>query len=579
MKTTTCMFWELFLSRFFWVSAVALASGFVACSGGTSSDPLHILLITLDTARADRFSFNGPSPVETRRLDELAASGTVFRDATAHTPITLPSHASILTGLLPQTHGVRTNGFRSLASSDTTLAEILLGRGFQTAAFVSSPVLSSQYGLDQGFELYDDEIRERRTRDDRFYPERSASDSIDTLLRWLVTIDHSRSSLVWLHLFDPHHPYIPPEPERSRFADSPYDGEIAFVDRSLGRLLDRYDELDLREHLLVVLTADHGEGLGEHGESTHGSLIYQSTVHVPLVFSGVGVPEGLVKHQPVGHVDIVPTILALAKVDTPLPVDGRNLFESRDPPWQAPIYIESLYGELHHGWHALTGVRLGSNKLIRGTFDELFDLSQDPTEHSNLAEKRPADSLDLSRRLQSLIALEEHQQQPPAASVSEADRERLRALGYVTTLSTSAPDDTIRSDPRNQMAVLEKGDRAFTEFSRGNRSEALLMMEEVVSASPGSAFYWELYGSMLASAGLRERALEAFSSSCRLSPNNGGAWKNKGALLAQLGRLDDALSAYTRAQQLVPDDRDLAVRIEKLRATRATRERDTTEPR
>ncbi len=378
-----------------------------AGGGAATREPHDILLVTVDTARADRFSYAGPSPVATPLADSLAGEGAAFLTALAPSPITLVSHASLFTGQEPPRHGVRNNGEFAPASEATTLAELLGPRGWRTAAFIGAAVLDARYGLDQGFDTYDDAIDGSDSAGIFSYARRGGDRVVEAALAWLAGSGPVRT-FVWVHLYDPHAPYLPPEPERSRYAASPYDGTIAFADRMVGRLLDGYRRAGRLQEALVVLTADHGESLGEHGESTHGVFIYDATARIPLVMRGPGIAAGTRIHAPVSLVDVMPTVLSRVGIEPPPTVAGRDLGpllggESLPAPAPAPaLYLESLLPRLSYGWSPLHGVRTERWKLVRGVTPELYDLEADPGERVDLAAEQP----EVVRRLSRESALE-----------------------------------------------------------------------------------------------------------------------------------------------------------------------------
>jgi len=313
---------------------LALTGLLLACLAGCTQQgagPPSILLVTLDTTRADRIGAYGRAGARTPTLDRLARQGILFERAIAPTPITLPSHASILTGVYPTAHGVRDNAVFALAPEARLVSEVLAERGWRTAAFVGSFVLHPRFGLDQGFEVYHAPQPTREPMRDR-YVERPANEVVDDALAWLSGLAAGERFFVWLHFFDPHIPYEPPPAWREPSVH-PYEGEIAFCDAQLGRLLEALEEAGRARNLLVAVTADHGESLGEHGEETHGVFIYQATLHVPLILSGE--PVARARGQRVGH--------AVSTVDVPAVKSTRSSF-----PVQPLIYLAPEVGCVKH---------------------------------------------------------------------------------------------------------------------------------------------------------------------------------------------------------------------------------------
>ncbi len=334
---------------------------------------INVVIVTLDTTRADRLSVYGFMDASMPALDRLAREGVVFDQATSVAPLTLPAHASLFTGLLPPAHGVRDNGDPALAATHTTLAEALSAQGFRTGAFVAASVLEADRGLAQGFGTYrSDASEDRRTPERR---QRRADEVITDAMRWLDELGGSRFFL-WAHLYDPHRPYDPPEPFRSRFVD-PYIGEIAFADSQIGRLLDDLDRRQLLDQTIVIVAGDHGESLGEHGERDHGIFVYESVLRVPMMIRAPGA-----KARRVGAVvrltDVMPTVLDLLGFPAP-DMDGVSLVDlvsGQKDTLDLEAYSESFYPQ-RFGWSPLRAVREGRYKLIDAPRPELYDLERD----------------------------------------------------------------------------------------------------------------------------------------------------------------------------------------------------------
>jgi len=419
--------------------------------------PIGVVIITLDTTRADRLSIYGLMDASMPALERLAREGVVFDQATTVAPLTLPAHTSLFTGLLPPRHGVRDNASEPLAGTETTLAEILQARGFRTAAFVSSVVLGPERGLAQGFDEYagastqtgappaDEPLDHLDSR------QRRADAVIDDAVRWLAGVGESPFFL-WAHLYDPHRPYDPPEPYRSAYAD-PYVGEIAFADAQIGRLIAALEARRLLDRTIIVVAGDHGESLGEHGEDDHGIFVYDSTVRVPLVIRAPRTPArragGIVRLT-----DVMPTVLDLLQVPAP-PADGTSLAALiRGPATDLDLeaYAESRYPE-RLGWSPLRSLRTGRFKLIEAPRPELYDLERDPFEEHNIYTDRPSVGLAMERRLR-LIGRERDLASAPAlAFVPAGLRERLAALGYVASGQPSATGSRASApDPKDMMA-------------------------------------------------------------------------------------------------------------------------------
>src|SRR5713226_1028866 len=343
-------------------ASAALLSVRCGRSGAGARAPLpknpDVLLVTIDTLRADALGFAGNRRVETPTLDRLASEGIVFANAHAHNVVTLPSHVNILTGLYPYQHGVRENAGFKLDPKHLTVATLLRsGGGYATGAFVGAFPLDARFGLNQGFDKYDDNYGKGQASVDFIEQERSATAVLDAAMRWW-TANGERKRFMWVHLYDPHAPYSPPEPFLSSYRDNEYLGEIAYTDSALAKALGPVLAAD--PEALVVFTSDHGESLGEHGERTHGLFAYEATLKIPLVVTGHGV-EHRVEPEYVRHVDIVPTILDAAAVAVPKELPGRSLLRKVTP---SDSYFESLTATLNRGWAPLTGIIHGGAKYI-----------------------------------------------------------------------------------------------------------------------------------------------------------------------------------------------------------------------
>ena len=410
----------------------------------------NVVLVTLDTTRPDRLGCYGNRDIETPILDRLAANGVIFSNAVATAPTTLPTHASILTGLYPHHHGARTNGLYHLAEEQFTLAELLSENGYETAAFVSAFTLSERFGLAQGFDHYDDETDAASTLVGA--PERRGDRTTDRAIRWLKKT-RSRPFFLWVHFFDPHQAYTPPSPvaERHEYA---YDGEIAFVDQQLGRLLKAVDAASEDEPLLVV-TADHGEALGEHGEVSHGLFAYEATLRIPLI---VHAPEALGRGHHisarVSQVDLVPTIGSLLGVEVPGQLDGVDLTRAPDP--ERPIVAEAVEYQANYGWAGLTALYRGPLKLVDGPRPELFDLVRDPLEKNDVFAGRQREAGVLRQQLHALRGAKARLAAPSNTGLDPDDVAKLEALGYAVTPGQQSEPRTNGPDPKEMQPILNQ---------------------------------------------------------------------------------------------------------------------------
>jgi arylsulfatase A-like enzyme/tetratricopeptide (TPR) repeat protein len=517
-----------------------------------------VLLITIDTARADHFSYTGTSIVKTPRVDALALQGAGFTNAVTPVPLTLPAHASLMTGRLPPSHTVRDNGSYRLPASEQTLAEVLSGAGFVTAAFVGSEVLDSTYGLDQGFTTYDDHVVDSGPSGLLYYPERRGEEVVKAAARWLDS-QGDAPVFVWVHLFDPHTPYRPPEPEHSTYG-STYNGEIAYTDRVVGALLDHWNQRRGLDRTLVVVTADHGEALGEHGEKTHGVLVHDATLRVPLVFRAAGLHVAGTIGAPVSLIDVMPTVLGLCGIPRPPAVQGRDLgplLRGEALPWsRASGYAESLYASFHHGCVPLLALREGGFKLVRGVADEVFDLATDPGELRDAAAADHARSSMLAAALDGLVG----DLTPGTASRMTPDdeaRKALTALGYAGSHSPQPPTDGRLRDPREALVSLSRMADADRRAVAGDLDGAVSGYRAVLDAEPRSVDARVRLAEILISRKRAGEAVPLLAAAVTIAPGEAFLHRKLGETLQATGDDKAALDAYDAGLKIHPDSRDL----------------------
>ena len=443
---------------------------------------LNLLLVTIDTLRADRVGCYDRSHVATPAMDGLAATGTVFTRAFSHAPLTLPAHASLLLGRTPPAHGVHDNGRFTVREDSLTLAENLKGFGYATGAFVGGYPLHSRFGLGQGFDVYDDRFA-ASPGVGRDFAERRAGAVADAALDWVKA---RRSPwFLWVHLYDPHDPYEPPEPFRTQYKDAPYDGEVAYADQTVGRLLAFLREAALEAGTMVVLTGDHGESLGEHGELTHGFLAYNATLWVPLIIRLPGKSPSRVD-QTVAHVDLFATVCDGLGLTRPRGLEGRSLLPAMDGRRLPPplVYFECLSPYYGRGWAPIRGHLDGRMKFIESPMPELYDLEKDFRETSNLAAAR--DLAKFRRTLEGLVRDEAASSKSGAGTKLDAAAvERLRSLGYVA--GPAAPRKTAfgpADDVKTLLPFHEKAMAALALSREGGDAEAVAQLEEVIRARP-----------------------------------------------------------------------------------------------
>jgi len=523
----------------------ALAAGWLFAADPPAAKPRRpdVLLITIDTLRADAPGFSGNLKAATPVLDRLAARGRVFTDAHAHNVVTLPSHANILTGLYPYQHGLRDNtGFR-LADRFTTLATALEAAGYATGAFVGAFPLDSRFGLDRGFDVYDD----RTTRGDQLetfsLAERRGDEVVAPALAWWNS-HRGAPRFLWVHLYDPHAPYAPPEPYASRFRDNPYLGEVAATDAFLAPLLTPL--LDGKEPpCFVAVTADHGESLGEHGELTHGLFAYEATLKVPLVLWGPGVAPGR-DGRSARHVDVFPTVLAAVGVTPPqvpgakAPVrPGRSLLAPA--PAGEDSYFEALSTTLNRGWAPLRGLLRGGRKFIALPLPEAYELKSDPRELRN--------RIDADRTLARAAFGDlprESAWPPQRTSGGDAEEEaRLRSLGYLASSAPARATYSPEDDPKRLVALDKKIHDIIDLSSRGKTAEAIRLAREAVRERPGMPIGHSLLAQALLDAGQTTEAVSVMRQARSLGAASDALLRQLGLTLAEGGQSAEAAEVLT----------------------------------
>lgn len=502
------------------------------------------LLITIDTLRADHLGAYGRGSAQTPNLDRLAASGLLVENAFTHSPVTLSSHAALLTGRLPFQTGVRSNSLYRLSDDETTLAETLKAQGYRTAAFVSAAALDHRFGLDQGFEVYNDQMHP--TEGGQLIAERGASEVVSTSLAWLDDVGESPFFL-WVHFFDPHHPYSPPEPFRSRFADSPYEGEIAYTDHEIGRLLDAID----RANTLIVVTADHGESLGEHGEQTHGIFVYDSTLRVPLILAGPGISPARMQQGPVGLVDVHPTVLGKLGIERPPELAGTDVLS--DGPSDLH-YAETYLTRDFYNWSPLRALRSTRAKFIEAPRPELYDLGSDPGETRNLIEERRRTARQLSETLGEYVAAEnkgDSSFEPDAALLSQ-----LQSLGYVgggVPASARPAANRPLPDPKDKIGIVTDLDDAISLFGVKRFEEAAAKLREILTVDPTNFLASHYLGETLFELSSPRQAIEAYQRAIEQGNETPYHRFRLGLLHEQLNEYPAAADDFGRATDLDPD--------------------------
>jgi arylsulfatase A-like enzyme/Tfp pilus assembly protein PilF len=509
-------------------------------------------LITLDTVRADAIGVYGRRDAGTPWMDRLAAAGVRFDDAHAHNVLTLPSHANLLAGRYPFEHGVRDNaGFRFPAATPT-LATLLKERGYATGAFVSAFPLDSRFGLDRGFDVYEDSFVDASPRPTFLEQERPGTETVALAARWLDS-QGVRPYFCWVHLYEPHAPYRPPEPFASLFRTAPYQGEVAASDEALGPLLEPLLARGREGRTLVVLTADHGEALGDHGEQTHGIFAYEATLRVPLVIYAPRLLPPRVETASARHVDVLPTVLDALALPVPERLPGRSLLHPGPPPSGTTTYFEALSGQLNRGWAPVTGVIRDGMKFIALPIPELYDLEADPAETVNLAARRPLEPFAAA-----LAGLRSGERPIERRAESAEARERLRSLGYLgggpgPARSAYTEDD----DPKRLIALDTALQDVGALYAAGDLPGALARCRELVRQRPSMALSHLYLAHLEREAGNLPEAIRALQAALALDPDDTTVLSTLGAYLTQAGRAAEAADALGAAASR--DDPDVDV--------------------
>lgn len=577
-------------------AALVMALALGGCGRGAATPPptppaaplarANVLLVTIDTLRADRVGAYGHGGGLTPTLDRLAREGVRAASVHAHVPLTLPSHTALMTGRYPFTNGVRDNGSFRFDGAHPTLAGALKGAGYRTGAFVSAFVLDARFGLTAGFDRYDSALASRGAGGALSMVERPAEATLAAAASWITGGDAAAPWFAWVHLYDPHEPYAPPAAFRSRARD-PYEAEIAYADASLGATLDALATTGRLAHTLVVVAADHGEALGAHGERTHGLFAYEPTLRVPLVLWAPGVLPAQVLEGPARLVDLLPTVLDLTGVAVP-PSDGRSLWPAirdRRRLDEVDVYFEALNANLTRHWAPLTGLLAGSLKFVDLPVRELYDLAADAGEEANAYESRRAEGDAIARRLFALRAT--GKPAAPAAVDAETER-RLRSLGYVTQPVSGADRAyTAADDPKTLVPLHAMLEDALAAVNAGRRAEAERLLQRLITERPDFAVasdrLAQLYhdtgrlpraiallesaagrgvadaatlaalGGYLQEAGQVARAIEVLEAAQRLNASEMEVYEKLGVAYTRAGRFDDAQRMFTHVLSASPE--------------------------
>lgn len=577
-----------------WARSGNESPGMLGGLGPGSAKGFDVVLVTLDTTRADYIGCYGRALARTPTLDRLAGEGVRFAQALSPVPLTLPAHASILTGLDPQHHGARSNGSYRAEESLTTLPELFREAGYATAGFVSAFVLDRRFGLAQGMETFDDTVSSGKGNAfGGMESQRSAGAVTDAALAWWKQRDLGRPSFLWVHYYDPHDPYQPPEPYATQHAGRPYDGEIAYMDAQLGRLVEELRRGPRADRTLVVVAGDHGESLDEHDEYSHGRTLYEATQRVPLVFWSPAMQRRgvVVDAVSVGLVDIFPTVTDLAGLPAVDGLDGQSLLRATPDPNRL-IYMETLETYLENGWAPLYALRRHADKYIHAPKPEYYDLRADPHEVNNLyAQLTPAQQAEVAALAQDLA--ERVQNSPSAEEVAKtavtldpAAIDKLRSLGYFGRDPSDRPaSDEALANPRDMLPVYRLVLEAERLSGEGRLEEALVVARQAVERSPSdrqamhrlgmvclyldrhaeaeqqflafnaireNANVTTLLGQISLVRGNYAEAEQRFARALELDPHHGGVYIAMADLSAMRGDIDEARRLYQRALEVDP---------------------------
>jgi arylsulfatase A-like enzyme/Flp pilus assembly protein TadD len=522
----------------------------------------NVLLISIDTLRADRVSAYGFPRPTTPNIDAVAREGALFKNVRTPVPMTLPAHVSMLTGTLPPTHGLRDNLQSRLPEGSLTLAEMLKARGLTTGAVVSSFVLDRRFGTSQGFDTYDDRFQAVHKVGD--LSERKGDEAARVAREWLDA-HKDKPFFLFVHLYDPHEPYDPPEPFASQWKDHPYEGEVAFADHGVGQVVEKLKQLGLYDSTLVVITGDHGEMLGEHGELNHGFFIYEGALRVPLV---VRVPKSGAAGRQIDHpaslIDIVPTVLSLVGADVPKEVQGVDL-----SPWIAgrgagggarPLYAETVTPTRYYGANSLLAVIADGWKYIETTRPELYDLKTDPAEAVNLLAREPARADALGRTLVAILTAAGRAPgpAPESAALDEESRQRLAALGYLGRGGDASSHgfDRSKEDPKDLIAFFRQDQRLNKLVEEKKYADARALCDDMLRQRPGFADCHLQMSKIAAAEGNLDAARTAAAKAVAVGPKNERAHLQLAALLRERGDLDGAISHFRQALALDPSAPD-----------------------
>jgi len=537
-----------------WIAGLLL----VPTLWATAKSQPNVVIITIDTLRADHLGCYGYKQIRTPNIDALAAESARFERAYTPVPVTLPAHTAIFTGTYPTLSGMHDFSGNKLNATQPTLASVLKEQGYVTGAVVGSAVLDSRFGLNRGFDFYYDHFDFSRLQESNLEEmERPGNVVADVTLDWLSK-NHAVKFFLWMHLYDPHYPYRPPPPYSEQYRDRPYDGEIAFADEQVGRLIAYLKANDLYRNTLIVLTGDHGESLGEHGEKTHGFFIYNATLHVPVIVHLPGTTVARAVPDLANLADLMPTVLRALKLEVPAQVQGRSLLPLLattpvDAGKSEDLYAETFLPRLHFNWSELRAVETEKYHFIEAPKPELYDLTADPGETRNLYADKKAVSGELQARLSGMVRqYSADHELAEKTGLDPALMERLKSLGYAgfSGGSSSTATDKSLPDPKDRIQVYELISDAIAESQHGEYQASTDKLNAALKTEPTSVPVHYLLGLNYYRLHEFGKAVQEFQRVLQLSPDYELATFQLGLAYARTGDFDRAIEMLKRALEL-----------------------------
>src|SRR6266480_6652920 len=533
-----------------------LASSFAVGNAAQAATPANVVFITIDTLRPDHLGCYGDKQIGTPNIDTLAADGSRFERAYTAVPVTLPSHTVIFTGTYPLLSGVHDFAANKLNPTQATLASVLKENGYTTGAVIGSAVLDSRFGLNHGFDFYYDHFDFNRLQESNLEEmERPGNLVADVTLDWLNK-NYAKKFFLWMHLYDPHYPYRPPAPYDAEYKDRPYDGEIAFADAQVGRLIRFLKSKGLYRNTLIILSGDHGESLGEHGEKTHGFFIYNATLHVPLIIHLPGDMHARTVANLVNLADLMPTVLAALNIQIPAQVQGQSLLPLMSPKKEdnaRSLYAETFLPRLHFNWSELRGVETETYHFIDAPKPELYDLRKDPGETHNLFAEKKAVTEEMRVRLAKLIQqYTAGQELAEKTGLDPALMERLKSLGYAGFSGGSNSEATIHDlpDPKDRIQTYELFSDAMADSQHGQYAESIEKLNIVLKTDPDSVPAHYLQGLNYYRTHEFPKSVAELERVLQLSPDYALAAFQLGLAYVRVSNWDQAIQTLRRALEL-----------------------------